>query len=360
MDIQFSPMGVEALLLKDTAERFIADTYNLPQRFKMLTQPADTCPQHWQVMADLGWLAAPLREDVGGLGVPASQLVPMLGVLGAGLILEPYGPAIMRCAATLARLLPAADATDTLAPMLAGERIEVLVAVDVAITATPTGTGWVLTGTALIVPAGACAQVFWTVAKCGNELALFRVPASDVTVTPYRLLDGQAAAKLVFDAVTCPEDTRFRYTKNAADYGEDMALFGALAETNGVIDALYQATLDYVKLREQFGRPIGRFQTVQHRMAEMFIRREEVVSMTQLAAHAMDGDDLAFRRRILSAAKVKAADAGRAVLRDAVQLHGGIGMTDEMKIGHLVKRLLVLGQIGGTKPEHLARFQALA
>jgi alkylation response protein AidB-like acyl-CoA dehydrogenase len=115
-----------------------------------------------------------------------------------------------------------------------------------------------------------------------------------------------------------------------------------------------------VKLREQFGRPIGRFQVVQHRMADMFIAREEARSMMQLAAEAHDSEDESFRTRLISAARVKIADNARKVQRDAVQLHGGMGMTDELPVGHMVKRLLVLAQLGGNRQQHLERFNAAA
>jgi len=123
MTIHLTPPQDEAVMLKATSERFIADKYRLPQRAQMLADPADGRPRHWQEMADLGWLAAPLPEAVGGLGLSPAQLVPLLGVFGAGLILEPYGPAILHCATTLAQLLPAAQAATALAPMLAGDKI---------------------------------------------------------------------------------------------------------------------------------------------------------------------------------------------------------------------------------------------
>lgn len=358
MMIHLKPAQDEAVLLKHTADRFVADKYGLDQRAQMLAGPADACPRHWQDMADLGWLAAPLPEAVGGLGLTPPQLGPLLGALGAGLVLEPYGPAMLHCATTLAQMLPATQASRALAPMLAGDSIEVLVSSDAEISATPQGADWKLSGSATLVPGGAAAQVFWVLARGDTGLALFRVPARDTTTTPYRLVDGQIAAKLCVEGTICSPTARFACTKAALEHGKAWAEFGALAEANGIIDALFQATLDYVKQREQFGRPIGRFQVLQHRMAEMFIRKEEVQSMTQLAADVVQNGDPVFRRRILAAAKVKTIDAARAVIRDAVQLHGGMGMTDEMRLGHLVKRLLVLIQLGGARAAHLARFQA--
>ena len=174
------------------------------------------------------------------------------------------------------------------------------------------------------------------------------------------MLDGQPVARVVFDGVTVRNADTITSAGAALRFGADLGCVAILAESAGVIDALYCATLDYVKLREQFGRPIGRFQVVQHRMADMFIAREEARSMMQLAAEAQDSEDESFRTRLISAARVKIADNARKVQRDAVQLHGGMGMTDELPVGHMVKRLLVLAQLGGNRQQHLERFNAAA
>ena len=245
--------------------------------------------------------------------------------------------------------------------MLAGARIEVLAdGSNGAVTAERDGDGWRLSGRLPMVPGGGAADRLWIVARAGGEAMLFPVLAAEAAVSVYRLVDGQAAATLTCDGVTGEPAASGPVLAEALSRAEDMALFGALAEMSGLIDALHSATLDYVKLREQFGRPIGAFQAVQHRAAEIFIRREEARAMAQLAGEAMEEKDAGFRRRLLSAAKVKITDNARAVLRDAVQLHGGMGVTDEMAVGHMVKRLLVLAQFGGSRAAHLARFRALA
>lgn len=346
--IRFDPAGDEARMLADMAARFVGESYSLPQRAEMARAAPGAVPKHWGQMAELGWLAAPLPEAVGGLGLPASDLVPLVGALGAGLVLEPYGPAVLDCAVTVAAAVPEAEVAELLAPMLAGERVEVMLR---GARAERDGDGWVLRGAVGPVRGAASAAVFWVAA----EGAFFRVDADKVERTALRLTDGQDAARVVLDGVV-PEAV-WDGVGGALDYGADYALFGALAEMNGLIDALYRDTLDYVKMREQFGRPIGKFQSVQHRMAEMFIHREEALSMTMLAAEALDEPE-AFRRRALSAARVKVGDAARAVLRDAVQLHGGMGVTDELRVGHMVKRLLVLGQLEGSRHGHLERFLA--
>ncbi|QQM29995.1 acyl-CoA dehydrogenase family protein [Martelella lutilitoris] len=360
--IRFELPTEEALLLKDTAERFVADHYALEQRAKALSAAPGDVPRHWAEMAELGWLVACVPEDAGGLGLTPAQIVPMMEVLGAGLILEPVGAVSLGCAAMLARALSPDDVAERLAPVLAGEAIEVVVAGrdGAPIAARREGGNLVLSGASPAVIGAAAATAFWVVAELDGSRMLVRIPAEDAAVTPCRLVDGQAAAQVVLDDVTVPADEAISGCHAALDFGADLALVGVLAETSGVIDALHKATLDYVKMREQFGRPIGRFQVVQHKMADMFIACEEARSMVLLAAEAMESKDAAFRGKLVSAARVKISDAARAVLRDAVQLHGGMGVSDELAVGHLVKRLLVLTQTGGNRAAHLKRFAKAA
>lgn len=360
--IDFKLPDEETLLLKETAERFIEDRYELTQRNEMLSAPVEQTPAHWAEMAELGWLAAPAPEGAGGLGLSAKQVAPFLGVLGAGLVLEPVGPVAMCCAPTLARALSADRAEAALAPILAGDSIELIAMgpADAPIRASRVGDDLVLTGVVPLLIGGALAAAFWVVAECEGAPLLVRVPAADITVEAFRVVDGQAAAKLVLDNVRCPAADAVTDCEAALVYGQDMGLVGRLAEISGLIDRLYRETLEYMKLREQFGRPIGSFQVVQHRMADMFIRREEALSMVSLAAEAMASDDAAFRSRLVSAAQVKICDNARAVLRDAVQLHGGMGVTDELPVGHMVKRLLLLTQLDGGRMAGLRRFRAAA
>ncbi|WP_180901652.1 acyl-CoA dehydrogenase family protein [Martelella soudanensis] len=360
--IRFEPPSGEALLLRDTAERFVADNYALEQRAAALSDAPDQLPRHFAEMAELGWLAAPVPEDAGGLGLSPVQIVPLMEALGAGLVLEPVGPVALGTAATLARALPESVAEVALAPILSGARIELIAdgGEGRPLAARRDGETIVLSGTVPALVGAAAAAAFWVVAEMDGDRLLLRVPAGAAQVTPCRLVDGQAAARVCFDGVSRPAADMIADCGAALDFGADLAMIGVLAESCGVIDALYRATLDYVKLREQFGRPIGKFQAVQHRMADMFIAREEARSMVLLAAEAMESADALFRARLVSAARVKIADAARAVLRDAVQLHGGMGVTDELNVGHLVKRLLVLNQTGGNRAAHLKRFAEAA
>ncbi|POF33898.1 acyl-CoA dehydrogenase family protein [Roseibium marinum] len=360
--IDFKLPDEETLLLKATAERFIADHYELALRNEMLTASAGQLPAHWGEMAELGWLAAPVSEEAGGLGLTPRQVVPFMSVLGAGLVLEPIGPVVMHCAPTLARALPSDKAAAALAPVLAGESIELIAAgpANAPIRATREGDDLVLTGSVPLLIGGAQAAAFWVVAECEGAPLLVRVPAGEASVEAYRVVDGQSAARVSFKGVRRAAPEAIAGCEEALAYGNDLAMVGKLAELAGLIDRLYRETLEYMKLREQFGRPIGRFQVIQHRMADMFIKREEAQSMVFLAAEAMASDDTAFRSKLVCAAQVKIYDNARAVLRDAVQLHGGMGVTDELPVGHMVKRLLLLTRLDGGRMAGLRRFRAAA
>ncbi len=358
----FAPPSEEAMLLQETADRFVAARYGLSQRSAMLGDDPGRVPRHWRDFAELGWLAAPVPEAAGGLGLPAPDLLPLLQSLGAGLVLEPYGPVMVGAAPALAAVLPADAARRALAPVIDGTRIEVLA--DAGPGARPLARrgadGWVLSGTVPIVAGGAAAETLWVAAETEDGAVLLRVPGSEAGIERFRLLDGQAAARLRLDGVSAPEGAALGPVSEALRDAADRALFARLAEASGVIDAMYRATLSYVGERAQFGRPIGRFQVVQHRMADMFVAREEAQSLARLAAEAMEAADPAARRRLLAAARVKVFDAGRAVLRDAIQLHGGMGLSDEMAVGHQAKRLLALDQQGPARRDALALFRGAA
>ena len=358
----FKRPDTETLLLQETAERFIADHYEPALRQEKLTAPAGQTPAHWGEMAELGWLAACVSEEVGGLGLTPKQLVPLLRVLGAGLVLEPIGPVALHAAPTLARALPREQAAAVLAPILSGDSIELIAQgpEGAPITARRKGDDLVLTGTIPLLIGAAQAAAFWVVAECDGASLLVRIAADQAEINAFTVVDGQSAAEICFQHVHCPASDAITDCDAALAYGADLSMVGKLAELTGLIDRLYRNTLDYMKLREQFGRPIGRFQVIQHRMADMFIKREETQSMIDLAAEAMASGEATLRTRLVSAAQVKIYDTARAVLRDAVQLHGGMGVSDELPIGHMVKRVLLLTQLDGGRLSGLKQFRATA
>lgn len=352
--IRFADPSDESQMLAESAARFMAEHYSLPKRAEMLTRPVDELPAHWRNMAELGWLAAPLPQEVGGLGMHATDLLPLLRQMGAGLVLEPYGPAIFYCAVCLASARPSSRAEAVLAPMLEGKRLEILIdAADVQ--ATRKGGDWHLQLSVSALLGAAAADVFWIIAAGPDGPMLFRLGKDGVRQRPMRLIDGQAAADVIVDCKV--ELIETEGLPQALVKAREASLFVVLAETDGLLAALFEDTLAYVAMREQFGGPIGKFQSLQHRLAEMFILREECLSMTQLAAEALEYPEPEYRRRVLSSARVKLADAAKLISREAVQLHGGMGVTDELAVGHRVKRLLVLAQQGGPRHRHLESLQ---
>lgn len=356
--IRFDVPDDETRQLAETAQRFVADHYSLAKRAAMVQEPAGERPAHWSLLADLGWLAAPLPERVGGLGMTPAQLVPFLATLGAGLVLEPYTPVVLHCAATLARALPEDKAAHLLAPMLDGGQMPVLLmpaAESVQAVMHPDGAVRLSAEVALI-PGATKAAAFFAAVEIDGETFLLAVDPADVEVSPYRLIDDQPAARIRLKDARAEILASGNTVTDALGWGRDVTTVGVMAEMSGLIAALMRATREHVATRMQFGQPISKFQAVQHRMADVFIASEEAHSMAMLAAEAMELPQDAARARLVSAAKVKLASASRTAARDAVQLHGGMGMTDALDIGHMVKRLLVLEQLGGSQAAHLARF----
>jgi len=359
--ISFDPPSEEAGLLRDTAARFVADRYDLADRARMVDDDPAAMPRHWADFAELGWLAAPVPEAAGGLGLPAPDILPLLQTLGAAMVLEPFAAAMVETAPIIADALPQDEAADALAPLIEGREIAIFAdgRARGRATARRAGGGWALSGTLPVVPGAAAARTFWLAAEGEDGPLLLSVPASEADVAPFRMVDGQSAARVSVDGVTVPAEAAYAQASEALARAAHRAAFARLAEASGVIDAMYGATLAYVKERAQFGRPIGSFQALQHRMADMFVAREEALSLAQLAAEAVEGGG-SDTRCLLAAAQLKVFGAGRAVSRDAIQLHGGMGVSDGMAVGHLAKRLLVLSQQAPARRDDLAAFRGAA
>ncbi|MEA3118545.1 MAG: hypothetical protein QOI13_1815, partial [Paraburkholderia sp.] len=232
---------------------------------------------------------------------------------------------------------------------------------EVATTATAQGEQQTLSGTKSVVLHGAQADYWIVPARSNEEIALFVVArdAAGVRVTDYRTIDGQRAATLEFDGTPA---RRLGGSHSGAAALEHIADYGVLllcAEAIGALDALNAATVDYTKSRQQFGQPIARFQALQHRMVEMLIHAEQARSVTYLAAMRYSSEEADERRRAVSAAKVRVGQAARFVGQQAVQLHGGMGVTNEVAAAHLFKRLAIIETTLGDVDHHLARFAAL-
>jgi alkylation response protein AidB-like acyl-CoA dehydrogenase len=371
MDFEFSE---EQSALADSIGRFLAARYDFEQRKAIVRSDAGMSDEVWRQLAEMGVLAIPLAEDVGGFGGGAVDLMGTMRALGAALVIEPV-LATLLAARLVDRTADAATRAALLGPVVAGaSRLAFAHTEDgaryrrdvVATTATRDGDGWVLDGLKRVVVGAPQADRFVVSATTpAGGLSLFAVPAraAGVAMTVYRQFDEQRAADLRFDHVRLAADALLGTEGQALpviDEALDFATALLCAEGVGAMQYANDTTVEYLKTRRQFGVPIGSFQALQHRMVEMVIATEQARSMSCLACSRVDGEgDPVERARCVSAAKIKLADAARLVAQETVQLHGGIGMTDELKASHTFRRLTMIAQQHGDADFHLERFAAL-
>jgi alkylation response protein AidB-like acyl-CoA dehydrogenase len=356
--------------LRDTLTRFIAKDYPFEAR-RALAKSADGFSRaHWKQFAELGLLALPFPEDFGGLNGNAVDTMLVMEAFGRGLVLEPYLSSVV-VAGHLVRDAGSAAQKEALLPAVAGGELMLALAhyergaryevsrVDTA--AKADGAGWKLSGSKGVVLGGGAADRLLVSANTGKGVSLFLVDskAQGVTVRSYMTQDGGLAAEVRLDNVAVgadaligTQDGALPAIERALDYG----LAAMCAEAVGIMAALDEATLEYLKTRKQFGQPIGRFQALQHRMVDMVIATEQSRSMAMMAAVKADSDDAAERRRAISAAKAYIGQQARFVGQQAVQLHGGMGVVDELNVSHWFKRLTMIELTFGNTDHHLGLF----
>lgn len=371
MDFAFKE---EQLQLADALKRWIARDYGVEARREIVRSPAGTSEQAWATMAELGLTALPVPEEQGGFSGDAVDMFVVMQELGRGLVVEPYfatvlGAEFLRLGGGHGALLERIAAGELKLACALGERQSRHDMRDIATRAERDGGGWRLSGEKKVVLHGAQAGMLVVSARSGggqrgeDGIALFAVPADaeGVHVTEYRMLDGQRAADVRLDGVRVDAAAAigqpgagWPLLEAALDYGAGLLC----AEAVGAMDALFAATLEYLKTRQQFGVPIGKFQALQHRMADMYIHLEQARSMALLAAVRLRGGEAAARRQAVSAAKYRVGQAARFVGQQAVQLHGGMGVTDELPAAHYFKRLSTIELTLGDSDHHLARFMA--
>ena len=360
----------EQLALQDTLRRFIAKDYPFEQR-RALAKSADGFDrQAWKTFADFGILALPFHEDFGGLNGNAVDTMLVMEMLGRGLALEPYVATVVLCGG-LIRDAGTTAQKEELLPAIAGGELMLALAhfepgaryeVDrVATTATASGSGWQLDGVKAVVLGAPSADKLIVSARDGKGLSLFLVDARapGVTLRAYPTQDGARAADIRLSKVTVGADALIGTAGGALPAIEraiDYANAALCAEAVGIMSALNEVTLEYLKTRKQFGVPIGKFQALQHRMADMVIATEQARSMATLAAVRVDSRDAAERSRSVAAAKAYVTQSARLVGQQAVQLHGGMGVVDELNVAHYFKRLTMIGLTFGDADYHLGKF----
>lgn len=365
----------EQQLLKDSVERFIERSYPFDKRRKASKSDEGYSREHWKQFADLGWLAVGLPEDLGGFG-GAREVAVLMEAFGRGLVTEPWLPSVLLAGGAIARAGSPAQQEELLGALVAGESVLAfahgepksrydIARVDTA--AKKAGDGWSLEGHKAVVLNGDSADRLVVSARTSGKardrqgLSLFIVDpgASGVEVRGYPTNDGGRAAEIRFTGAPA---TLLGEEGNAHDAIEetiDRATAAVCAESLGLMAVLNAMTLDYSKTREQFGQKIGAFQALQHRMADMFVALEESRSLADVYMADVDSPDKAERQRAVSALKVQCDKAGRLVGQEAVQLHGGIAMTDDYQASHYFKRLSIIARQYGDLDWHLDRYATL-
>jgi alkylation response protein AidB-like acyl-CoA dehydrogenase len=371
MDFTFTQ---EQQQFSDALRRWVEKDYTFDQRKKIVLSDSGTSDIAWTTLAELGMTALPVAEEQGGFNGSAVDMQVVMHEIGRGLVIEPYWSTMLG-----AQFLALAGGHDDLLEQVAGGALKLACALgekqsrydlfDIATTATSNGDGFVLNGTKTVVIHGAQADMLIVSARSSGArrdtagISLFVLPATTpgIVLRDYRTIDCQRAADITFTEVTLPASALLG-TSGAGwdilDAASDYGITLLCAEAVGVMESLNQATLDYMKTRQQFGVPIGKFQALQHRMADMFMHLEQSRSMATLAAVKVTSADPLERRSTVSAAKARIGQAMKYVGQQAVQLHGGMGVTNELPAAHHFKRLAIIELTLGDTDHHLARFVA--
>ncbi len=376
MDFTFSD---EQKLLQDSVTRFVETDYAFEDRQKIIREEPGFSTDHWQQFAELGWLGVPFAEEDGGFGGGAIECMIMMEAFGKGLVVEPFLPTVMLAGRAIALAGSAEQKQAQLGPIIAGSTQGALAFAEpgsrynlanVECSARRDGTDWVIDGHKAVVLNGHCADLLVVSARSAGErrdrdgVSLFLVPADTPGVSRrgYRTVDGLRAAEITFDGARLPAEALLGGDGDGLAVLErvvDEATLAVGAEAVGAMEVAYKATVEYCKSREQFGQPIGRFQVLQHRMVDMFMEHEQAKSLMYMCAMRLDEGYGPEAQKAVSAFKVQVGKSGRFVGQQAVQLHGGMGMTDELSVGHYFKRLTTVDTLFGNADHHLKRFGAL-
>jgi len=377
MDLSLS---VEHGILRDSVERFVRESYPFDKRRKIVDESESFLQENWQDFSKLGWLGLNLPEEFGGNGGSAVDTMVVAEALGPGLILEPFLETVVIGSKLIQVGSNEKQKSEFLSNLVRGRLILTFAFAepqsryslsDVQLSAKPNGDQFVLNGKKAVVRHASSADKIIVSARTAGDrrdkhgITLFLVERNSPGLSrrDYRLQDDIPASELIFDNVCLRRtamigdlDCALPMVELVVDHGIAMVC----AEAVGIMSALYTATLQYVKTREQFGQPIGKFQVIKHRMVDMLMACEEARSMAYMATLKLDESDPNVRKRAASAAKVSIGKAARFVGQQSIQLHGGMGMTDELDVGHYFKRLTMIDILFGDVDFHLKRYSACA
>lgn len=360
-------LTTEQEALSDSVRRFVEREYGFDKRRAIMDSESGISDRLWATMADLGWFGAGLPEAAGGFGGGAVENALIAEGLGRGLVVEPFIANAVLTLQTLAALGDFPGRDDLVGGLISGDHKVVLAHNEadargdprvVATTARRDADGWRITGTKSLVLGAPSADHLLVSADTGNGLSLLLVArdAPGLSSNVYRLLDNSRVADLVLTDVPGTLIGSTGAALEAIESGIDHAIVAVCAEAVGAMDTALWMTRDYLKTRQQFGVTINNFQALQHRMADMLIELELARSMVFQGLSALGSGDPDLRRAGVSAAKAMIGEAGLFVGRQSIQLHGGIGMTEEYAIGHYYRRLFVIAHLFGNCDAHLERY----
>jgi alkylation response protein AidB-like acyl-CoA dehydrogenase len=369
----------EQTLLRNSVSKYISDNYKYESWRKFTRDELGRDPAQWKQFAELGLLAAPLPEAHGGLGGGAIETLIVMEEFGRALVVEPFVPTVVIGAGLLARAGSEELKSEWLNKIAGGETIFSFAfaesqgrynLADLKTTAKKQGSAFLLNGHKAVAIAGPWAdQLIVTARTAGSQreargVTVFLVDkkSKGISTRDYPTVDGHRASEITFENVEVPAsrvigavDEGLAQIERAAD----AAIAATCAEACGAMKVLVDSTVEYSKQRKQFGVPIGKFQVLQHRMVDMFMNYEQAISITLMVTLKLDEPD-AERAKAASAAKAHIGKTSRFVGQQAIQIHGGMGMTDELNIGHYFKRLTVIDALYGSTDHHLKRFAALS
>ena len=365
----------EQQMVRDSIARFVQDDYDWDTRKSIVASEKGLSPDNWKLFAELGWLSIPFAEEHGGFGGNIVDLSVVMEELGKGLVVEPYFPTVVLFGGLIARAgneaqraewLPRVIGGDVLGGFAYVERQSRFALHDCLTTATSSGDGFVLNGEKVVVFNGEQADHLVVLARTSGEqsdrtgLSLFIVEASAAGIDKmnYPMMDGQRVANVTFKDVALPADALLGEEGQALALVEalvDEAIIALASEAVGIMGVLNTKTLEYAKTREQFGVAIGSYQALQHRMVDTMMAYEQCKSLL-FKALCEYKQDPAMAAETIHALKVLIDRNAKHVFGEAIQIHGGMGMTDELDIGHYAKRLMMINTTFGDANFHRNRF----
>ena len=375
MDFTFNE---EQTLIQDQVDQFIQKEYDWETRQSLSNSELGFGDNNWKKFAELGWLGISTSEDSGGFGGSAIESMLIMEAFGKGLVVEPFLETIIMSGGLIDEHGSDLQKSSILEPAIAGELHLALAYAepqsrfnlsDVVTEAKIDGDNYILYGYKSVVMNGPSAnKIIVSARTSGSQLdeggiTLFIIDANSegLNKTNYKTVDGRRASDLTFENISVSKDDIIGHVDEGfglLDSSIDRAILAISAEAVGAMEVLYKTTVEYTKTREQFGTSIGKFQVLQHRMVDMFMEYEQCKSLLYMATmkHEEGSSDA---KKAISGLKYQVGKAGKFIGQQAVQLHGGMGVTDELNVGHYFKRLTTVGTIFGNTDFHLKRYTSL-